>query len=199
MFSGGHPCPFRRQFCPFGGNFCLFGEFFCPLNRQNCPVGYFFLSRKLILLGENFMDISAILNTEKPKDNQIINKVNFRSAVLDIKTKTADIPRDITNRINWIVRDTILANDYTGPTRTPKFSAEEQKQLIKVLAEELSGIGDSVDKAIKEYVGIFEVSGAEESNASTETCNASSETSDRDDQIESGEAAENTTNKIFNY
>ena len=199
MFSNGHPCPFRRQFCPFGGNFCLFGEFFCPLNRQNCPVGYFFLSRKLILLGENFMDISAILNTEKPKDNQIINKVNFRSAVLDIKTKTADIPRDITNRINWIVRDTILANDYTGPTRTPKFSAEEQKQLIKVLAEELSGIGDSVDKAIKEYVGIFEVSGAEESNASTETCNASSETSDRDDQIESGEAAENTTNKIFNY
>lgn len=145
------------------------------------------------------MDISAILNTEKPKDNQIINKVNFRSAVLDIKTKTADIPRDITNRINWIVRDTILANDYTGPTRTPKFSAEEQKQLIKVLAEELSGIGDSVDKAIKEYVGIFEVSGAEESNASTETCNASSKTSDRDDQIESGEAAENTTNKIFNY
>ena len=199
MFSGGHPCPFRRQFCPFGGNFCLFGEFFCPLNRQNCPVGYFFLSRKLILLGENFMDISAILNTEKPKDNQIINKVNFRSAVLDIKTKTADIPRDITNRINWIVRDTILANDYTSSARTQKFSAEEQKQLIKVLAEELSGIGDSVDKAIKEYVGIFEVSGAEESNASTETCNASSETSDRDDQIESGEAAENTTNKIFNY
>ena len=60
------------------------------------------------------MDISAILNTEKPKDNQIMSKVNFRSAVLDIKTRIADIPRDITNRINWIVRDTILANDYTG-------------------------------------------------------------------------------------
>ena len=97
------------------------------------------------------MDISAILNTEKPKDNQIMNKVNFRSAVLDIKTRIADIPRDITNRINWIVRDTILANDYSGPTRAPKFSAEEQKQLIKVLAEELSGIGDSVSKAVKEY------------------------------------------------
>lgn len=145
------------------------------------------------------MDISAILNTEKPKDNQIINKVNFRSAVLDIKTRIADIPRDITNRINWIVRDTILANDYTSSARTQKFSAEEQKQLIKVLAEELSGIVDSVDKAIKEYVGIFEVSGAEESNASTETCNASSETSDGDDQTASGEAAVNTTNKIFNY
>ena len=67
------------------------------------------------------MDISAILNTEKPKDNQIMSKVNFRSAVLDIKTRIADIPRDITNRINWIVRDTILANDYSGPTRAPKF------------------------------------------------------------------------------
>lgn len=146
------------------------------------------------------MDISAILNTEKPKDNQIMSKVNFRSAVLDIKTRIADIPRDITNRINWIVRDTILANDYSGPTRAPKFSAEEQKQLIKVLAEELSGIGDSVDKAVKEYVGgIFEGSGAEESNASAETCNASSETSDGDDQTASGEAAVNTTNKIFNY
>ena len=145
------------------------------------------------------MDISAILNTEKPKDNQIMSKVNFRSAVLDIKTRIADIPRDITNRINWIVRDTILSNDYTGPTRTPKFSAEEQKQLIKVLAEELSGIGDSVSKAVKEYVGIFEENGAEESNASTETCNASSETSDGDDQTASGEAAVNTTNKIFNY
>ena len=152
------------------------------------------------------MDISAILNTEKPKDNQIMSKVNFRSAVLDIKTRIADIPRDITNRINWIVRDTILANDYSGPTRAPKFSAEEQKQLIKVLAEELSGIGDSVSKAVKEYVGIFEGSGAEESNASTETCNAStetcnasSETSDGDGQTASGEAAVNTTNKIFNY
>ena len=92
-----------------------------------------------------------------------------------------------------------MANDYSGPTRAPKFSAEEQKQLIKVLAEELSGIGDSVSKAVKEYVGIFEGSGAEESNASTETCNASSETSDGDDQTASGEAAVNTTNKIFNY
>ena len=81
----------------------------------------------------------------------------------------------------------------------PKFSAEEQKQLIKVLAEELSGIGDSVSKAVKEYVGIFEGSGAEESNASTETCNASSETSDGDVQAACGEAAVNTTNKIFNY
>lgn len=142
------------------------------------------------------MDISAILNTEKPKENQIMSKVNFRSAVLDIKTRIADIPRDITTRINWLVRDTILANDYSYSPRVPKFSAEEQKQLIKILAEELSGIGDSINKSVKEYVGIFEGSGTEVSNASTET-----EASDGDEQVADNgvEAAVKTTDKIFNY
>jgi len=147
------------------------------------------------------MDINAVLTAEKPEANQIAKKINFRSAVVDIKSRLSDYPKEITNRINWIVRDTILATDYCGPTRTPKFSPEEQKELIKVLASALKDLPKEIENSINEYIGII---GAEKTNASDETsegdqASASDEASGEGD---GGEASVNTsvpTQKVFNY
>lgn len=147
------------------------------------------------------MDINAVLTAEKPEANQIAKKINFRSAVVDIKSRLSDYPKEITNRINWIVRDTILATDYYGPTRAPKFSPEEQKELIKVLASALKELPKEIENSINEYIGII---GAEKTNASDETsegdqASASDETGGEGD---GGEASVNTsvpTQKVFNY
>ena len=150
---------------------------------------------------ENNMDINAVLTAEKPEANQIAKKINFRSAVVDIKSRLADYPKDITNRINWIVRDTILATDYYGPTRAPKFTPEEQKELIKVLASALKDLPKEIENAINEYVGII--------GGNSEKVNASDETGSEGDQEqadgsttggdEGGEEASVATNKVFNY
>ena len=147
------------------------------------------------------MDINAVLTAEKPEANQIAKKINFRSAVVDIKSRLADYPKDITNRINWIVRDTILATDYYGPTRAPKFTPEEQKELIKVLASALKDLPKEIENAINEYVGII--------GGNSEKVNASDETGSEGDQgqadgttaggDEGGEEASVATNKVFNY
>lgn len=147
------------------------------------------------------MDINAVLTAEKPEANQIAKKINFRSAVVDIKSRLADYPKDITNRINWIVRDTILATDYYGPTRAPKFTPEEQKELIKILAGALKDLPKEIETAINEYVGII--------GGNSEKINASDETGSEGDQgqadgstaggDEGGEEASVATNKVFNY
>lgn len=148
------------------------------------------------------MDINAVLTAEKPEANQIAKKINFRSAVVDIKSKLADYPRDITNRINWIVRDTILVTDYYGPTRTPKFTTEEQKELIKVLAGALKDLPKEIENAINEYVGII--------GGNSEKVNASDETGSEGDREQADgstaggdeggeEASVNTVSKVFNY
>lgn len=148
------------------------------------------------------MDINAVLTAEKPEANQIAKKINFRSAVVDIKSRLADYPKDITNRINWIVRDTILATDCYGPTRAPKFTPEEQKELIKVLAGALKDLPKEIENAINEYVGII--------GGNSEKVNASDETGLEGDQEQADgstaggdeggeEASVNTVSKLFNY
>lgn len=155
------------------------------------------------------MDIKAVLDTVKPVDNPIAKKVNYKSAVIEIKNRINDISKDIPNRLNWLVRDTILGNDYCGPTRCPKFSPEEQKELLKIMAVELQKLPETIDKSIKEYVGIFNDS-SENKNPSDETDSGDSESEGEDGETEaSAETTETAPTqemnavqpsvKLFNY
>ena len=145
------------------------------------------------------MDINAVLTAKKPEANQIEKKINFRSAVVDIKSRIEDYPKDITNRINWIVREVILATDYYGPTRAPKFTPEEQKELIKILASALKDLPKEIEGAINEYVGIIGVN-SENVNASDETGSEGDQAeADRANASDEGGASVNTVSKVFNY
>lgn len=157
------------------------------------------------------MDIKAVLDTVKPVDNSIAKKINYKSAVIEIKNRINDISKEVPNRLNWLVRDTVLGNDYSGPVRTPKFTPEEQKELLKVMAIELQKLPETIDKAIKEYVGIFnDGKGDKKSSDETDGDEGSDET---DDSGDSGDASADTTEtaptqemnavqpsvKLFNY
>lgn len=145
------------------------------------------------------MDINAVLTAEKPEANQIEKKINFRSAVVDIKSRLEDYPKDITNRINWIVREIILPTDYYSPTRAPKFTPEEQKELIKILASALKDLPKEIEGAINEYVGIIGVN-SENINASDETGSEGDQAeADRTNASDEGGASVNTVSKVFNY